>query len=611
MPANVIAEVTADGSRIVLMAAGDVYEAARAQSFLKTLTPLISPTQPMGGLELPLSWPAVVQLSHTFGEHFRPQERLAAWVREQIQARTEFPTELSVTLPSGLVPRSYQVSGALLLRALGSALIFDEAGTGKTATTILGLLEREAAGFDVLPALIICPAAVVESWIEHVQNWAPKWEVVAWRGSPAQRVELAGKYDVYVTSYDTMRRDAPSSGSGKRAPLLDLGAVSVVGDEVHKAKNQQTAQSQALRRLARQAENFIGLSGTPITHHVADLWPALACLVPGAWPSRERWVRRYCITLQGDYRETILGLAPATEPEFRLALLGQHRRVAKADVLKELPPKVYSVRTVELPAEYRVAYDQMESQMLAELPDGTELSAMGVLAQLTRLAQLASAAAEVTVTTERVLDKGTGLETERQHQHVRLRAPSWKVDELLEVLGERPETPVVVFAPSRQLIMLAGEAASRAGYQVKYIVGGQTARQRTEAIDAFQRGEIDVICVTTGAGGVGVTLTAASCAVFLSRPYSIVESLQAEDRIHRLGSERHDSIEIIDIVAADTIDARVRKILKERGGALADLLKDPRIVTELLGGNAKLGGKAKKNTTPQKKSGTTSGEKAS
>jgi SNF2 family DNA or RNA helicase len=337
-----------------------------------------------------------------------------------------------------------------------------------------------------------------------------------------------------------------------------------------------------VRRLAGKASNFIGLSGTPITHHPADLWPALVCLEPGAWPSRERWIERYCLSVQGDYSSTVLGLNPHSEQEFRNTLMGRHRRVAKADVLTELPPKIYSVRTVELPAEWRKAYDSMEADMLAQLPDGEELSVMGVLAQLTRLAQLASAPADVEVTTEVVEEDG--LLMEKQHTKVHLKAPSWKVDALLEVMAERPDQQVVAFAPSRQLMVLAGAAAKKAGYRVGYIMGGQTPAERTGYVDAFQRGELDLICVTTGAGGVGLTLTAARTAVFLQRPYSLVEAMQSEDRLHRIGAERHESIEVVDVVARKTIDSRVRAILKERAGQLSDLVQDPRVVAELLGG---------------------------
>jgi SNF2 family DNA or RNA helicase len=308
-------------------------------------------------------------------------------------------------------------------------------------------------------------------------------------------------------------------------------------------------------------------------------------LSPEAWPSRERWVNRYCETVTGDYREEILGLRPATEPEFRLTLLGQHRRVAKADVLHQLPPKVYSVRTVELPRQWRKVYDDFAEQMLAELPNGTTFSVMDIMSQFGHLSRLASAAADVEIAHGPDVDETTG--ELKRHVRLHLKAPSWKVDALLEVLAERQNgtrEPVVVFAPSRQLIMLAGAAAAAAGLKVGYIVGGQSMTERTVAVESFQSGALDLICATTGAGGVGITLTAARTVVFLQRPWSLVEAIQAEDRCHRIGSERHDSIEIVDVVARNTLDTRIRAVLRERAGQLAALVQDPRIVADLLGG---------------------------
>lgn len=584
MPATIVGELTADETAIILIADGAVEDVAFAARQLQTLTPKVDKTDPPGALRLPATWPAVVQLATTYGAQWRPGPRLTSWISDMVGIRTEsLPAELSFTLPDGLTPRPYQIEGAHLIARHGSGLIFDEPGTGKTWSTILGLRERAEQGFDVLPAVVIAPASVVDPWVQTFGYLTPEWRAVAWRGSPAKRRELAGTADVYVVSYDTAHRDA-GTGALKDNPLRALRPATVVADEAHLIKTHTTARSKAVRRLAKGADNFIGLTGTPITHHPANLWPALDAMSPGAWPSRERWVARYCLSIPSDYGEDILGLAPAAEAEFRTTLLGQQRRVAKADVLTQLPPKVYSVRTVELPAEYRRAYDDMERDMLAELPDGEELSVMGVLAQMTRLSQLACAAADVRVEKVTEWDDQLGMEVEVAHTHVTLKAPSWKVDALLEVLDERPGRPTIAAAPSKQLITLAGHAAEAAGYKVGYVVGGQNAKDRTATISAFQAGELDLICVTTGAGGVGITLTAADCLVFLQRPWSLVESMQMEDRAHRIGSEQHASIEIVDIVAKNTIDTRVRAVLRERGKQLADLVQDPRVVAELLGG---------------------------
>ncbi|GLW32256.1 DEAD/DEAH box helicase [Actinoplanes regularis] len=582
-PALLHGEMTADGKTIVLIGVGPDAAIAHMAAQIQFLTPLVKPSSPPGALTLPLTWAAVVQLSHLFGAAWRPGPRLTEWLIAETVLRAPSEGGLSVELPEGLTPRPYQVQGARMIGALGRGLLFDEPGTGKTITTILGLLERAARGHEVTPVCVIAPMSVVDPWVEAVQTWAPQWRVNAWRGSPEQRRRLADRppgtqAHVVVTSYDTATRD-----SAKAGPLARIAPRSVVVDECHLIKTPSAARSVAARRLAKRAANFVALSGTPITHHPGDLWPTLEALAPLAWPSGERWKARYCTTIPGDYSAKVIGLNQYTEAEMRTTLLGQHRRVAKADVLTQLPPKVYSTRQVDLPPAYRRAYDQMEQDMIAQLPDGEELAVMSVLAQLTRLQQLASAPADITVTTDVVEEDG--LSVERQHVEVTLKAPSWKVDALLEVLAERPGEPVVTFAPSRQLMVLAGEQATKAGLQVGFIMGGQSAKDRTATKDAFQAGKLDLLCVTTGAGGVGLTLTAARTVVFLQRPWSLVEATQAEDRCHRIGSEIHDSIEVIDVVATQTIDTRIRAVLHEKAGQLANLLQDKRIVAQLLGGS--------------------------
>jgi SNF2 family DNA or RNA helicase len=71
--------------------------------------------------------------------------------------------------------------------------------------------------------------------------------------------------------------------------------------------------------------------------------------------------------------------------------------------------------------------------------------------------------------------------------------------------------------------------------------------------------------------------------VFLQRSWQLDKAIQAEDRLHRIG-QQHESVEVIDVVARDTVDTRVRELLRVKGGRLAELVRDKRLVTELLGG---------------------------
>lgn len=590
-------EIAADGRTVILFAAGPQVE--QIAQGLQLLTPHLAPTKPAGGLQVPLSWSLCVQLAAQYPAVWRPGPRLQAWLLTQVQARLRAPwTDREIEAVRAHMPDdapepyAYQWEGAWMLAGTGRAFLFDDPGTGKTLTALLAVLWLRALGVLPIagPVLIVAPNSVQDSWVRAVHTWT-NLTAVAWRGSKRSRERLAGTADVYVTGYRIATNDGNRPhryNNGQTSPagaLWRLAPAVVIVDECHGIKNRWTEQSKAVRSLGAAAQVTFLLSGTPITHTARDLWPALATIEPTAYPSQERYGARYLTTVAGDYDDVVLGLNEFREPEFRQTLLGQYRRLAKADVLSQLPPKVYSVREVELPAEWRKVYDAMEADMLAQMPDtGEELSVMGALAQLTRLCQLAGSAADVWTEIEMVEDKETGLMVEEPVTKVKLRAPSWKADALIEVLDERPGQQVAVFAPSRQLIDVAHELVAKAGYRCVTVVGGQSATERTAGIDAFQRGDADVILLTTQAGGVGLTLTAASVVVFLQRPWSYVEAAQAEDRCHRIGSEVHESVEIIDIVAKDTVDARVRSVLREKAGALAQLLEDPRIMTEVLGG---------------------------
>lgn len=582
------AEIHADGRHVVLYAAGPGVPQI-AQS-LETLTPLLEPTDPPGALRAPLCWPLVVQLAAQFPGVLHPGPRLQAWIGQQVVARMSVTHPVSLELAAGeKAPRQYQLDGAAMLTGTGRAFLFDDPGTGKTITTILALLWLRAAGVVPLagPIVVVCPGTVVDSWVRAVRDWTTL-SAVAWRGIPSRRAKLRGTADVYVVGYATARNDAvgPRQATAER-PKREAGLLwkmdpsVVVVDECHAIKNRDAKQSQVVRALGARAKCVFALSGTPITHTIRDLWPNLAMIEPAGYPSEERFVGRYVEMVRGDYEQKAVGLQPWRQQEWDRALLGQYRRVSKADVLPQLPPKVYSTREVDLPPAYRKAYDEFESRMLTELPDEEiELSVMAELAKLELLCRLACAAADVF--TVEVENPVTGELEERPR--ATLRAPSWKADALLEILDERPGQQVAVFAPSRQMIEVAATLAEKADHRVARIVGGQSAKERTAEVDRFQAGDADVILVTTSAGGVGITLTAASVVVFLQRPWSYVEAAQAEDRCHRIGSEIHDSIEIIDIVARDTVDSRVREVLRGKAQSLADLLKDPRIAREVLGG---------------------------
>jgi SNF2 family DNA or RNA helicase len=386
---------------------------------------------------------------------------------------------------------------------------------------------------------------------------------------------------VVISTYATARRDAALAAS----PLAALRPAAVIADEAQLMNNDRSRQSQALQRIARHAGSVVISSGTLVTYSMKNIYPAMAAADDLSWSAWERVRPRYMATRRSDdgYSELITGLRPEMEAEFRASLAGQFLRVSKNDVLDQLPPKIYSVLHPDIPAGWQHAYATMERQMLAELPDGTDLPVFDGLTQLTRLSQLASSATDVQVTIEP--DPVTGLPV--RHYHVTLKRPCWKAVSVLEILAERGGAPVAVFTDSRQLAMLTGTYCEEAGYKTGYVTGtgdGITSRSRAQAVQDFQDGFLNVIICTAGAGGVGITLTASNCAVMMQRSWRYDLGVQPEDRLHRIGAEVHDHVQIIDLVARGTVDQRRRETLRDKAGQWAQLCRDPRIVRELMGG---------------------------
>ena len=590
---------------------GDAHECSRVADVLRVLTPAFAPTDNGNTFRVPLSWAAVTQLAYAFpggtgwdgrpGLTWVPGARLCGWLMAEIIRRS---CEGGFTgRPPVREPMAHQVAAGIAVGMNGRFLLADDMGTGKGQSYLMGLAELEARNRNPWPALFVCPAGVVDTILEEIPQIYPGWKAVAYRGSSRQKY-LRSDAQILVTGYETMRNDTGTQE--KPGPLLKLRTGTVIYDETHALCNYGSLQSRMARRLATHVSNVIAGSGTPITKNVAGFWPVLNSMYPDSYPSRDRYKAHYCLSRgkpqYGNGDAEITGIDPVREPEFRDVMRGVFRRVAKEDVL-DLPPKTYSRRYVEVPAPWRAAYDQMAADMIAELPDQmTPLEANVAIVKMTRLRQLACSACDVRTWREIEQNpRSPNFGQEVKRTEVTLKEPCWKGTVLCDILAELHESegefddlgrqhghtvgsrPVIAFAESAQLIRVAGAMAEKKGYAVGYIDGSVPVGDERNAVRlAFQGGKLDLLCLTTGTGGTGLNLTAASVVCFLARPWGYVPAVQAEDRAYRRGQDK--PVQVIDIIAKGTVEARVLARLREKAGNLADLVMDRRIVEDFLGG---------------------------
>lgn len=541
----------------------------------------------------PLSWSTCLALRSIFKTELQIGPRLAAWATNERETRINPCNELrdleDAEGDEKLFP--HQRAGVKFLATARRALLADEPGLGKTAQTIRALKEIADRGEPVFPALIVCPNTLKKNWKREFDMWWPGVRVQVITGTALQRKKLFDEpdIDVYVINWESLRTHSRLAGYGSIAltrcmscgghdekvtdnrcevhkrELNFIDFKAVVADEIHRSKEPKSKQTRALWAATGDADIRFALTGTPIANDVLDLWAILHWISPEDWPSKTRWIDRMVDTMMNAFGGMmVIGVKPQMEAEFYASINPRMRRMIKAKVLPWLPPVIKERRDVEMSAKQKKAYEQMRDLMIAELEDGSALTAPSPLTQTMRLIQFANSYAEIDV------DEFDG------EVSVRLAAPSCKVDALMDDIenGDFGSDSVAVCAVSRQLIELLSEEMTKKKIPHGLITGAQTEDERQIAIDDFQSGRIKWILFTAQAGGVGVTLTAARRLIMLQRPWSLVDYKQALDRVHRIGSETHDSIVITDYVTDNTIEERVIQVLDSKAENFENIVKD-------------------------------------
>jgi SNF2 family DNA or RNA helicase len=549
----------------------------------------------------PLGWATCLALRSVFKDDLEIGPRLAEWASSELTNRVAPANAIrdleDYTGDEKLFP--HQRAGVAFLSTARRALLADEPGLGKTAQTIRALKKIHEETESVFPTLIACPNTLKKNWQREYAMWWPDVRVQVISGSAVQRrKQFDTDADVYIINWESLRshsrlapygsvaltrctacggHDEKISENRCEVHIRELNTIdfkAVVADEIHRSKDPKSKQTRALWAATGNADIRFALTGTPIANNVLDLWSILHWLSPTEWPSKTRWIDRMVDTMMNAFGGMIvLGVKPHMQDEFYATINPRMRRMLKARVLPWLPPVMKERRDVEMSTKQRKAYEQMRDLMIAEIEDGAAVTAPSALTQTTRLLQFASSFAE-----SRLIDEFTG-ETK-----IVLSAPSCKVDALMDDIksGDFGDDSVAVCAVSRQLIELLSAEMTKASIPHGLITGAQNEDERQQAVDDFQSGKIKWILFTAQAGGVGITLTAARRMVMLQRPWSLVDYKQALDRVHRIGSEIHDSITIIDYVTDGTIEERVIGVLDTKAESFEQIVKDREKLLDIL-----------------------------
>lgn len=518
---------------------------------------------------------------------------------------------LAPDLATAILARRYQAQGARWSLEGQHVLLGDEPGLGKTLQGLAVVLESGAKRI-----LVSCPKTAAYSvWERETRRWAPTIYIYRAQGTwTNRRVELEaflkdtenaddGEQHMLIINTEMMRiirERCPDHGTrlknchekvvktkkgeGHRHeynitqwPELsqEIEWDAIIVDESHNAlagvastrsKNVTQVRYGAMhiRRSLAQDGIAIAMSGTPFRSKLTKSWGTLNWLEPGKFTSFWNFAEKH---FGADWAE---GKKAAPEPldldAFHAELRGYYLARTKAEVAPDLPPITYAGTPsddnpdgpnavwVDMGEEQTRLYEEMRDLARVRLENG-EVTAVGVLAELTRLRQFACSAA-------RLGEPGT-----KDEMTVYPIQPSTKLEWIQEFMCEREDTPAKVVVASSFTKLIDMYAAALKPYNPLVITGSTSQRNREKAVELFQDDpDRKLLIINSFAGGEAITVDAADELIFVDLPWTSDQAKQVESRIHRV-SRIHNVI-VYRLLVPGTVEERINNITQEQRNIL-------------------------------------------
>ncbi|CAN4095014.1 unnamed protein product [Withania somnifera] len=467
----------------------------------------------------------------------------AASAMPDLRDRYEF---IPNSIESKLLP--FQRDGVrFALQHGGRILLADEMGLGKTlqAIAVVSCI-RES-----WPVLVLAPSALRLHWASMIQQWMdiPSSEILVVlsqcsgsnkggfnivASNTKKSIHLGGLFN--IISYDIVPK------------LQDLLMAStfkvVIADESHFLKNAQAKRTTASLPLLQKAQYVILLSGTPALSRPIELFKQLEALHPTVYKNVHEYGNRYC---KGGIFGVYQGASNHEELHSLIKATLMIRRLKK-DVLSELPQK----------RRQQVFLDLGEKEM-------RQINALFRELEIIK-GQIKSAQSEEEAKSLKFAEKSL-------ISKIYTASGEAKIPAVLDYLGTMVEAncKFLIFAHHQSMIDSIHEHLLKKKVGCIRIDGSTPSALRQSLVTDFQEKEtIKAAVLSIRAGGLGLTLTAASTVIFAELSWTPGDLIQAEDRAHRIGQV--SSVNVCYLLANDTVDDIIWDVVQSKLDNLGQML---------------------------------------
>ena len=402
--------------------------------------------------------------------------------------------------------------------------------------------------FEVHKVLVIAPIRVASfSWPAEMEKWdhlkEMRYSVAV--GTAAERLSaLRRQADIYLINRENVQWLVLESG-------IPFDFDMVVIDELSSFKNHQTKRFKALMKVRPKVKRIVGLTGTPSSNGLMDLWAEFRLLDMGE--RLGRFIGQYRTSyFQPDKQNGQVVFSYRPLPGAEKQIYGRISDITismKSTDHLRMPELVNSRYTVYLSEKEQERYEELKKDLVLQLPDG-DITAANAAALSGKLSQMANGA----------IYTDTG-ETVSVHER--------KLDALEDIIEAANGKPVLVAYWFRHDFERISERLQK--LKIPY------ARLDTDAsIQRWNAGEIPVALIHPASAGHGLNLQAGgSTLVWFGLTWSLELYQQTVARLWRQG-QSSETVVVQHIITDGTIDGRIMKALSEKDNmqsALIDAVK--------------------------------------
>ena len=445
-------------------------------------------------------------------------------------------------------PHDYQRYATEYIESHPAAAVFLDMGLGKTSITLTALNNLLFDYFAVHRILVVAPLRVARNtWSDEIEKWEHLHNLTfaIAVGSEKESLEALKKQaDITMINRENLQWLIEKSGQPFEYDM-------VVIDELSSFKNHQAKRFKALMKVRPKVKRIVGLTGTPSSNGLIDLFAEFKILDMGM--RLGRFIGQYRNTyfkpdkVNGPIVYSYKPL-PGAEDAIYEKISDITISMKAADHLK-MPELVNTKYMVHLSEKEKKKYEDMKAELVLALPEG-EITAANAASLSGKLSQMANGA--VYADDESILPI-----------HDR------KLDALEDIIESANGKPILIAYWFKHDLMRIEQRLTEKKIPFQKLDSDASMKK-------WNRGELPVALIHPASAGHGLNLqSGGSTIVWFGITWSLELYQQTVARLYRQG-QSSGTVTVIHILTEGTVDEKIMKALADKDStqsALIDAVK--------------------------------------